>query len=103
MNWNLSIQHEFAKNFTAMVGYVGSHSLHTPVSADDINLVQPVGFTSAGLLYPIPGTGTKLNPNAGGNAGIRPLIFDGAALYNGLQAQLRKNLSHGVQGQLSYT
>ena len=100
MNWNLNVQRELAKSWTVFVGYVGSRSTHLSVAADDINLVQPT-LTSAGYLWPI--NGTRLDPNAGGGAGIRPVIFDGAATYHALQTQLKKVMSHGFQGQVSYT
>jgi hypothetical protein len=111
MNWNFNIQREIAPNLTSIIGYVGSRSLHLSVAADDINLVPPV-MTSAGLL--IPKNTYQLDPNWGGanggvtpggpgGAGIRPVIFDGEATYHGLQAQLKRSMSHGVQGQLSYT
>ncbi len=103
LNWNLNIQREIAPTWTAIVGYVGSRSVHLSVAADDINLVQPAA-SSAGILFPI--NGTAINPNwAGGTggAGIRPVIFDGASSYEGAQAQLKKSMNHGIQGQLSYT
>ena len=111
LNWNLNIQREIAPTWTAIVGYVGARSVHLSVAADDINLVPPV-MTSAGIL--IPSNTYQLDPNwAGGNggitpgtpggAGIRPVIFDGESSYHGLQAQLKKTMSHGLQGQMSYT
>ena len=118
LNWNFNIQRELAPTWTLIVGYVGSRSVHLSVAADDINLVQPI-VTSAGLLVPCipaklqPGkgcgtqaTGTAINPNWGGGtagAGIRPVVFDGAASYGAGQAQLKKTMSHGFQGQVSYT
>lgn len=98
LNWNFNIQRELAPSWTLLVGYVGSHSLHLPLSSDDWNLVLPTS-TSAGLLWPV-GKGTKLDPNVGP---IRPVYFDSAASYHGLQTQLRKVISKGFQGQLSYT
>jgi hypothetical protein len=115
LNWNLNIQREIASSLTAIIGYVGSRSVHLSVAADDVNLVQPT-VASAGLLFPCvvanlgqddgcwqSQTGTRIDPNWGGGAGIRPVLFDGASSYNGFQAQLKKAMSHGVQGQLSYT
>ena len=115
LNWNFNVQHEFARNWTALVGYVGSRSVHLSVSGDDINLVQPT-VTSAGILFPCivanlsPGsgcwnsqTGTRIDPNWGGGAGIRPVLFDGASSYESFQTQLKKTMSHGFQGQASYT
>jgi hypothetical protein len=116
MNWNLNIQRQLADRWTFMLGYVGSRSTHTSAASDDVNLVQPTNIGGVGFVFPcnptgltLPDscadttTGTRIDPNWGGGAGIRPVLFDGASSYNALQTQLRKTLSNGVQGQLSYT
>jgi hypothetical protein len=118
MNWNANLQRQLASGYTLLVGYVGSRSLHTSAAADDINLVQPAAVSGVGLVFPCvppnqilnPGstcanttTGTRIDSNWGGGAGIRPVLYDGAASYNALQTQLKKSLSNGVQGQISYT
>jgi hypothetical protein len=111
LNWNVNIQRQLGTGWTLIAGYVGSRSVHLSVAADDINLVPPVQ-TSAGLL--IPSNTYQLDPNWGGanggitpgspgGAGIRPVLFDGESTYNGFQAQLKRDMSHGLQGQLSYT
>ena len=111
MNWNFNIQRELMPNLTAIVGYVGSRSVHLSVAADDINLVPPV-MTSAGIVIPSntyqldpnwAGANGGVTPGAPGGAGIRPVLFDGESTYEGFQAQLKKNMSSGLQGQLSYT
>ncbi|HUE55551.1 MAG TPA: carboxypeptidase regulatory-like domain-containing protein [Candidatus Udaeobacter sp.] len=110
-NWNVNIQREIAPSWTALVAYVGSRSVHLSVAADDINLVPPV-MTSAGLL--IPSNTYQIDPNWGGGnggaipgapggAGIRPVLFDGESTYQGFQAQIKKVMKRGLQGQLSYT
>jgi Carboxypeptidase regulatory-like domain len=119
LNWNLNIQRDLGRGFTAMVGYVGSRSVHLSVASDDINLVQPSFVTGTGYVFPCDpsqiaaysatnscannATGTRIDSNWGGGAGIRPVLFDGASSYGALQAQLKKEISHNVQGQLSYT
>ncbi len=116
MNWNLNLQHEFGKGWAATAGFVGSRSLHLSAASDDINYVQPSAVPGVGLVFPCDPsqlsagstcadtqTGTRVDPNWGGGAGIRPVLFDGAAAYSSLQTQIKKNLSNGVQGQLSYT
>jgi hypothetical protein len=111
MNWNLNIQREIVPSMTLLVGYVGSRSVHLSAAGDDINLVPPV-MTPAGIL--IPSNTYQLDPNWGGGnggvtpgapggAGIRPVLFNGQSSYHSFQAQLKKTMSHGVQGQLSYT
>jgi len=120
LNWNFNIQRQLAQNLTLMLGYVGSRSVHLSAASDDVNLVQPKAVTGVGLVYfcdPAaaivaggPGstcanqqTGTRIDPNWGGGAGIRPVLFDGASSYNAFQSQLKKRFSQGVQGQVSYT
>jgi TonB dependent receptor len=112
LNWNFNIQRELAQNLTLMVGYVGSRSIHLSAASDDINLVQPQSIPGLGLVFfcdPSGGncssnqSGTRIDPNWGGGAGIRPVLFDGASSYNAFQTQLKKSFSHDVQGQLSYT
>jgi hypothetical protein len=100
MTWNLSLQREFVPNLTAMVAYVGSHGVHQPFRADDMNDVLPTA-TSAGYLWPNPiGSGTVLNPNIGR---IDTLQWTNGSSYNGFEGQLTKRMSHGIQVQGSYT
>ncbi len=110
MNWNVNVQREVAPKWTALIGYVGSRSVHLSVSADDINLVPPVS-TSAGILIPSntyqldpnwAGANGGVTPGGPGGAGIRPVLFDGESTFHGIQAQLKKAMSSGLQGQLSY-
>lgn len=111
LNWNVNVQREVAPTWTVILGYVGSRSVHLSVAADDVNLVPPV-MTSAGIV--IPSNAYQLDPNWGGGnggvtpgapggAGIRPVFFDGESTYHGFQAQVKKTMSHGLQGQVSYT
>jgi hypothetical protein len=113
-NWSANIQQDLGHGFTAMVAYLGSRSLHLSVAADDINLVPVNNVSGIGLVFPCDPvaaggncnsnlTGTRVDPNWGGGSGIRPVIFDGASSYQALQAQVKKGMSHGVQGQFSYT
>lgn len=111
LNWNLNVQRQLGASWTLTAGYVGSRSVHLSVAADDINLVPPVQ-TSAGIVIPSDtyqidpnwaGANGGVTPGAPGGAGIRPVIFDGESSYNGFQAQLRRDMSHGLQGQVSYT
>ena len=115
-NWNLNIQQDLGQGWVFTAGYVGSRSLHLSAAADDINLTHPVAVSGVGLVFPCDPsaagagntcgntkTGTRIDSNWGGGAGIRPVLFDGASSYEALQSQLKKVMSHGVQGQLSYT
>jgi hypothetical protein len=115
-NWNFNLQHEIVQSLTMLVGYVGSRSVHLSAASDDINLVQPAAASGVLVFHCDPAaaaaaggtcanqqTGTRIDPNWGGGAGIRPVKFDGASSYNAFQAQLKKSFSQGVQGQASYT
>ena len=64
-----------------------------------MNSVIPVQ-TPAGLLFPSPGSGTRLNPRWGA---IRGIYWSGDSFYDALQTAVTKTLSHGFEGQLSYT
>jgi carboxypeptidase family protein/TonB-dependent receptor-like protein len=97
MNWNLNVQHQITPSLTAMVGYVGSSSVHLNWVQGDQNMVLPT-LTSAGYLWPLKGT--RLNPSVGA---ISAVFYDAKASYEGLQAQLTKRLSHGIQFQGAYT
>jgi Carboxypeptidase regulatory-like domain len=100
MNWNFNIQREIAPSLTAMVGFVGSHSVHQPNTPDDMDMVLPT-LTSAGYLWPFPvGSGTEFNPNVGS---IRATMWNGSSSYSGLQAQLTKKMNHGFQAQGIYS
>lgn len=102
-NWNLNVQREFTSHISAMVGYVGSHTVHEAFTADDSNQVAPpaVQLINGVYTWPLPvGSGTRLNPNVGD---IRAIFFDSSSNYNSLQSQLQvKNLG-GFQSQASFT
>jgi hypothetical protein len=100
MQWNLNVQRELARNLTALVGYVGSRSLHLPVSIGDLDIVLP-RKTSAGYIFPSPtGSGTRLNPNFGSVGGN---LYAGDSWYDALELSVQKSMSHGVQLQGSFT
>ena len=100
MEWNLNLQREFPGKTTITAAYVGSHGVHVPFVADDVNMVIPT-LTSAGYLFPSPiGSGTKINPNFGAITGQ---IFATDTSYEGLQVGVRKAVSHGLQLQASFT
>jgi hypothetical protein len=98
--YNFNIQREFGSNLTGMVAYAGSHGVHQVFRADDVNMVLPT-LTSTGYVWPTPaGSGQLLNPSVGQ---ISALQWTDGTLYNSLQAQLTKRMSHGLQFQASYT
>jgi hypothetical protein len=100
MQWNFNIQRELPGKTTALIAYVGSHSLHNVLQIDDMDIVLPT-LTPQGYIWPSPaGSGHVINPNVGRIEGV---LFDSSAIYHGLELQLRKAMSHGFQVQGSYT
>ncbi len=100
MEWNLNIQRELAPNLTASVAYVGSRGVHMIFRADDINTTLPINGSKPPYLWPAPGTGTQLSPNIGR---MDTLQWNNDTYFHGLEAQMEKRMSHGLQVQGSYT
>src|SRR4029077_4325729 len=87
--------------FTFIAGYVGSHGVHLPFHADEINDIQPT-LTSAAYLWPkVVGAGSRLFPNIGGQ--VSSVMWSGSSTYHGLNLEGIKRLKHGFQIQGSYT
>jgi len=97
--WDLTIQCQFAKDLSGMIGYVGSRGIHQPFRVEDVDIVLPT-LTPQGYLWPSPpGSGTRLNLNAGR---ITAGYWSGDSYYHALQVQIKKKISHGsLEG--SYT
>jgi hypothetical protein len=99
--WSLNIQRQLPSNLTVTAGYVGSHGVHLPFHADEINDIQPT-LTDAGFLWPGPGqTGTRLFPNLGGQ--VSTVQWSTSSTYHGLNLSAIRRLTHGLQFQGSYT
>ena len=97
--WTLDVQRQWFRNFTVTVGYIGSHGVHSPFHADEVNFVQPT-LTPAGYAWPVNKSGTRLNPAAGQ---ISAVMWATSSTYHGLNFEAIKRLSHGLQLQTSYT
>src|SRR5258708_39712601 len=95
MQWNLNVEHQLARDFTATVGYVGTRGIHNAFRSDDVNTVLPT-LTAQGLVWPSAATSTKLKPNAGR---IAALFWTGHSSDNGLQTRVVQRLSHRGQAQ----
>jgi hypothetical protein len=103
--YNLTVQHEFAKDFVLEVGYVGSHG---------VNLLRRVGIAQSLLASPqnpVNGITTNTAANADLRSpfpGLSPSGFvqlqtSGSSSYNSLQASVTKHFGHGLQFLASYT
>ena len=110
--WNLTIQHEVARNTTFQIGYVGQRTTHLMVPIDldqgDLHANGTITYPFIGGLNPI-GTVidgvTTTTPTYGPNG--LGLVKESASVgnmnYNSLQAVLQKRASNGLEAQVSYT
>jgi len=99
MQWNLTVQRELGKDFSALFAYVGSRAVHQPFRVEDVDIVPPIS-TSQGYLWPLPvGSGTRLNLNAGR---ITAGYWNADSYYDALQVKIKKQFARAsLQG--SYT
>lgn len=111
--YNATVQHQFAGNTTIQVGYVGQRGTHLMVPFDYAQRVlQPNSscdkppctapspyFANNPTLYAVLG-----NPDQGGlGATVSGTKSNGTMRYNSLQSVLQKEMSNGLQYQVSYT
>jgi Carboxypeptidase regulatory-like domain/TonB dependent receptor len=108
--WNLTVQHQFLRNSTFQVGYVGQKGTHLMVPFDfgqrvllpNSSCATPPCtenspyFSANPTLYNVLG-------NGGPGAEISGTKSNGNMKYNALQAVLQKQMSQGLQYQVSYT
>jgi len=125
IQYNLSVQREIAPSTTFMIGYVGSHGVHGTTQVDDVNEVLPINIggqylwpcdnPATGFVFPggnisdcsgtalVPGghgSGTTINKSFGR---LPATFFRNSSLYNGMQVQLTKAMSHGFQATAGFT
>jgi outer membrane receptor protein involved in Fe transport len=116
--WNLTIQHQFTGKTTVQVGYVGQKGTHLMVPFDyGQRVVLPNAANCPALTVALeiqnctgPSPFFAKNPalysalgNGGPGATISGTQSNGNMKYNALQAVLQKQMSQGLQYQVSYT
>jgi hypothetical protein len=121
INYTLDVQHIFAQNYTFDVRYVGTRGVHliqqvqlnktSPVSAN-VNIPTFLAAPSPATLAALPytegqiaalGSTNPLYANAGFTQPVTAYMPQGYSTYNGLQTQLTRRYSNGLQYQLAYT
>jgi hypothetical protein len=103
--WTLKIEQEIAPRTTLTVGYIGSHGYHQILSEDQntpASVVCPAAACPAALAagtvyYP---TTVLANPTL---ANSTSWVSQGVSNYNGLEVDVRHQLSHGFQLRGVYT
>ncbi len=102
--WNLSIQHEFTKNLTLQVGYVGQKATHLVVPLDLGQLKLGTNSTPyIGGFNGVDAGGNSLGYGPNSFADVYDTASVGTMRYDALQAVLKKHTSFGLDGQISYT
>jgi hypothetical protein len=112
--WNLSIEHQFARDFAVSAAYVGSHGMNLQYKTDANQI------TNTALLAPNDISGcngaTPATPtSAPANAPIQPCArpypafgslsgssFNSISNYNSLQLDVRKRSSYGLTFDVNY-
>lgn len=120
VQWNLSVQHVFRKDYTLEVRYLGSRGIHL-ITQNQINRIARTSATrnlptflstpSAATLAALPLTLSDLTTGITNNAfaqygfpnTITADLSRGNSSYNGLAVQGNKRFSHGLQFLGSYT
>jgi outer membrane receptor protein involved in Fe transport len=97
LQWNLSAQREFLKNWVVEAGYTGSHGVHLPFRTQDADTVFPT-LTASGLFWPTTST-PRINENFGQ---IGALAWQASSFYNAANLKVTRRTAHGLAG-LSYT
>jgi len=111
--WNLTVQHQFWGNTTFQLGYVGQRATHLMVPFDYAQRELLPATSSCPAPCTAPSPFFAANPtlyNVLGNpsdkglgATVSGTQSNGTMSYNSLQAVLQKEMSHGLQYQVSYT
>jgi hypothetical protein len=99
VDYTLKIEQQVAKNTTLSIGYVGYHGYHQ-IQSEDENEPVPVACSTCfgGIQYV---TGSKdANPAV---ANTTSWVSHGVSSYNGLQVDVRRNFSSGLQFRGVYT
>ena len=120
--WNLGIQHMFAQKYTLDIRYVGTRGIHLPVQArlnrlpqSSVNQYLPTYLQNPGqaVLNSLPNTFDSISANSSyvsayavngfTGADVTGFMNYGASNYNGLQTQLTRNFTNGLQFQVAWT
>jgi Carboxypeptidase regulatory-like domain len=111
--WNLTVQHQFGNDMTFQIGYVGQKGTHLMVPFDYAQRVSLPNSSCATPPCTAPSPFFAQNPTLytvlgnpaqnGEGATVSGTKSNGNMEYNSLQAVLQKQMTHGLQYQVSYT
>jgi hypothetical protein len=111
LEWNLSVQHQFAQNWVTQIGYVGTRSYDLwNHEASDLN--QPPVIQDSNFCGALDANGQCTQPNFGRRyfaqqpdmTQVLPLDYaQFQSFYNAFQASLNKRFSKGFNVLAAYT
>ncbi|MGC2226578.1 MAG: carboxypeptidase-like regulatory domain-containing protein [Candidatus Sulfotelmatobacter sp.] len=107
--WNLSVEHQFMKDFAVSATYVGSHSTNLQYVTDanqitntallNSNDVSACNGATPATIAASPSTCARPFPAFGGLSGSN---FNGISNYDSLQLDVRKRYSYGLTFDVNY-
>ena len=105
-SYSLKIERQLPSNISLSVGYIGSHAYHELLTGD-VNLPIPTicpaspcpAYYPSGIVYNPPNA-PLANPNV---AGTTTWLSEGVSSYNGLEVDVSRRLSRGLQFRGVYT
>jgi hypothetical protein len=101
MEWNLNVQRQLSESISVMLGYTGSRGVHQPFRVEDMNIPLPDIKIPEGYVWSAAATAAgPVSPSFGQ---VEGLMWLANSSYHALQAQIKKNMSHGLQAQASFT
>jgi hypothetical protein len=108
LEWNLSVQHQFASNWVAQIGYVGTRAYDLwNHEASDLNQAPQIldtNFCGPDATNCIPNFGRKYYSQQSGLTQVLPLDYPQfQSFYNAFQASLNKRFSNGFNVLAAYT
>jgi len=96
MKFNLAVERQLGGNVSVAAAYVGGRAIHL-IRETDANAAPPILVNGRPF---VPAGTPRVNPNTG-LAEVR--WSDGQSFYNGLQMEVKKRFSRGLQFQASYS
>ena len=108
LEWNVSVQHQFAQNWVAQVGYVGTHSSDLwNHEASDLNQAPQIldtNFCGPDPNNCIPNFGRRYYAQQPNMTQVLPLDYPQFhSFYNAFQGSLNKRFSQGFNLLVAYT
>jgi len=98
LQWNLNVQRQITPDLSITAGFIGSHGVHMLIRGDDGNMSLPAVQAPEGLLFP------QVTNHPNSTLGIIRYVYWGTdSFYDGLNINVDKRMSHGLQFQFAYT